>query len=314
MTELPRSRALVRLDGPGHIMPVEPVTPPGSKVWRVIHFPVMLAVVAIGLLFVSALAIGLIGFGFRFTAHIPGVRYLIPLIGATATITAYCLFVRIVERRSDIEELGARGWLTELVLGFCGGLALSFATFAVLSLLGALRVVGSNPPYVMLLPFVVQICTAIVLEIVVCGLGFRLVERLLGSWLTLLLAMIFFGTVRFFSDSQTPYAVLAVALEAGLLFAVLYMVTRRLWAAIGLHAAWKFAQVGLYGDAVTAGEPHGYVLSILDGPDWLTGGRAGTDASIPGLCINALAMVVLLEVAVRRGRIVRPVWQRGRTA
>jgi membrane protease YdiL (CAAX protease family) len=165
----------------------------------------------------------------------------------------------------------------------------------------------------MLLPFVVKLSTAIILVIIVCGLGFRLVERLLGSWLSLLLTMIFFGVVRLFGDDATPLAVLAVALEAGLLFAVLYMVTRRLWAAIGLQAAWKFAQVGLYGDAMTSGRPRGFLLSSLEGPDWLTGGRGGTDASVPALVLAALLVVALLAVAVRRGQIVRPVWQRGRT-
>jgi membrane protease YdiL (CAAX protease family) len=294
-------------------MPVEPVTPPDSKIWQVIHLPMMLAVVAAGLLFVATLAISPLGLGFRSVIHVPGARYFLPLIGAAATVAVYCIFVRIVERRSYIEELGDRGWLKELGLGFCGGLALSFGTFAILSLLGGVSIVGFNPPSVMLLPFVVKLSTAIILVIIVCGLGFRLVERLLGSWLSLLLTMIFFGVVRLFGDDATPLAVLAVALEAGLLFAVLYMVTRRLWAAIGLQAAWKFAQVALYGDAMTSIGPRGFVLSNLEGPDWLTGGRGGTDASIPALVLATLFVIALLAVAVRRGQIVRPVWQRGRT-
>jgi membrane protease YdiL (CAAX protease family) len=312
MTDIARSRALVRLDGPGHIMPVEPVTPPDSRVWRVIHLPMILAIVAAGLLFVAALAIAPLGMGFRSLTHVPGARYLLPLIGAAVTIALYCLFVRVVERRSYIEELGTRGWLKELGLGLCGGLALSFATFAILLLCGGLRIVGFNPPEVMVLPLVVQLSTAIILEIVVCGLGFRLVERLLGTWLSLLLLMIFFGALRLIVGTATPLAVFAVALEAGLLFAVLYVVTRRLWAAIGLNAAWKFAQIAFYGNAMTTGGQRGFVLSSLEGPDWLTGGYAGADASIPAIALAALVVLALLVVAVRRGQIVRPVWQRGR--
>lgn len=314
MTELPRSRALVRMDGPGHIMPVEPVTPPGSRVWRIVHLPAMLAVVAAGLLFLAALAINPLALGLRSLPHVPGARYIMPPIGATATIALYCMFVRIVERRSNIEELGIRGWLQEVGSGFCGGLALSCATFAVLSLLGGVRVIGFNSLHVMLLPFVVQLSTAIILEMIVCGLGFRLVERSLGSWFAVLLTVIFFAAARLFGEDATPFAILAVALEAGLLFAVSYMVTRRLWAAIGLHAAWKFAQIALYGNAMTDSGPRGFVLSSLEGPDWLTGGRTGTDTSVPALVIAALLIVLLLAVAVRRGQIVRPFWQRGRSA
>lgn len=314
MADLPRARALVRLDGPGHIMPVEPVTPPDSAVWRVIHFPVMLAAVAAGLLFLAASGLGLLGVGLRAAAAVPGVRYLAPALGAAATLLLYYLFVRVVERRTDIEELDSRGWVQELGLGYAGGLALSLTAFAVLGMLGALRIDGYNPARVMLLPFVVQLCTAVILEIIVCGLGFRLIERWLGTWLTLLAAMVFFGVLRLFNDDATALAMLAVALEAGLLFAALYIVTRRLWAAIGLSAAWKFAQIGLYGvtDSVTG--PRGFVLARVVGPDWLTGGRAGADASVPALVIDALLLGALLTAAVRRGRIVRPVWQRGRVA
>ena len=314
MKDLPRSRALVRQDGPGHILPVEPVTPPGSAVWRIVHFPVMLASVAIGLLAAAALAVGLIGYGFRLFAHVPAVRFLVPLVGAMAITTGYFLFVRIVERRSDIEELSTREGLTEFGLGAGGGLGLSIVTFALLSALGNIRVTGFNSPDVMLLPFVVQLCTAVILEIVICGLGFRLVERFLGSWLALLLTAGFFGALRLGAGNVTFFAVFAVALDAALLFAIVYMVTRRLWAAIGLHSAWKFGQIGLYGDAVSAGEPQGLVRVVVNGPDWITGGISGTAASLPALFLTVLMVLALLTVAVRRGRIVRPAWQRSHTA
>lgn len=293
-------------------MPVEPVTPPDSRVWRVIHLPMILAIIAAVLLFIAALAISPLGVGFRALTQLPGARYLVPPISAAIAIAAYCLFVRFVERRAYIEEFGTQGWLKEFVLGACGGLVLSGATFAILLLLDAIRIIGFNPPTVMVMPFIVQLSTSVILEITVCALGFRLVERLLGSWLSLLLLVLFFAALRLISANATPLAVFAVALEAGLLFAVLYMVTRRLWAAIGLNAAWKFAQIGFYGNAVTLGGQRGFVLTSLEGPDWMTGGYAGTDTSIPAIVLAALFFVAALTVAIRRGQIVRPVWQRGR--
>ncbi len=294
-------------------MPVEPVTPPDSAAWRVIHFPVMLAVIAAGLLFAGAIAIGLVGYAVRSISHVPAARYLVSPVGAMIALAGYVLFVRIVERRPVVEELDSRGWLQELGSAYGGGLLLSLATFAILDLLGGVRILGFNPPEVMLLPFVVQLSTALILELVVCGIGFRLIERLLGSWLTLLLTFGFFGAARLIGDVATPSAVFTVALQAVLLFAAPYMMTRRLWAAIGLSAGWKFAQIGLYGIASSESGPHGFVLSAVSGPDWLTGGIAGTDASVPALAVNTLVIAVLLILAVRRGRIVRPAWRRGRT-
>ena len=314
--DLPRSRALIQLDGPRHIMPLEPVTPPDSAAWRVIHRPVTLTVIAVGLLVVAALALNLLGVGFQLVARAPGLRYVAPPIGAMAIVGLYCLFVSVVERRRSIEEFGRSGALAEFALGCAVGLTLSFSTFAILVLLGALHVVGFNPPHNMFLPLVSQFCTAVILEIILCGLAFRMVERWLGSWLALALMMATSGAVRFFGSGDTALALpatFAVMIETVLLFAIPYMMTRRLWAAIGLTAAWKIAQFALYVTATAIGL-QGLVLSFMTGPDWLTGGRAGADASTPALCMSAILATALLIVAVRRGRIVRPAWQRGRPA
>ena len=306
MTDLARSRALVRLDGPGHIMPIEPVTPPDSKVWRVVHFPVMLAVCALGLLIAAALGIKLLGLGLGYLPYLPGARYLVPLIGAAAVTLVYLVFVRIVERRRNIEELSADGWLNEVGLGVGAGLALCLTVFAVQTAAGVVSIEGFAFPGGILARVVTQVCTAICLELVERGLLFRLAERLLGSWMALLASAVLFGGSVLMGGMPTSWA-LAAGLQSGLLFAAVYMVTRRLWAAIGLHAAILLAQLGLYG-------VNGFVVARLAGPEWLTGGAGGADASMPGLAITALLVVGLLTVAVRRGRIVRPIWRRGRNA
>ena len=79
-------------------MPIEPVTPPGSTVWRIIHFPVMLAICA---LFLIAAAMQgsqvLLNLGAEYLPNLPGARYLVPLIITATVIFAYVVFVRIVE-------------------------------------------------------------------------------------------------------------------------------------------------------------------------------------------------------------------------
>jgi uncharacterized protein len=304
-TDLARSRALVRLDGPGHIMPIEPVTPPDSKAWRVVHFPVVLAVCALGLLAAAALGIKLLGLGLTQLAYLPGARYLVPLIAAGAIALVYLVFVRVVERRRDVEELGMAGWASEAGLGVGIGLALSLSVFLVQLAGGAIDVEGFALSRHLLASVVTQVCTAICLELVLRGLLFRLGERLLGSWLALLGSAAFFGGGVWLSGMPGTVA-LAAALQSGLLFAAMYMVTRRLWAAIGLHAGVLIAQAELYGG-------NGLLTSRLAGPEWLTGGQGGADASLPGLVLTALLVAALVTTAIRRGRIVRPIWRRGRS-
>lgn len=293
-------------------MPVEPVTPPDSTVWRAIHFPVGLGIVAAGLLLAVVFGIQLLGVALRLVPYVPGARYVVPLIAAAAILAFYWVFVRLVERRARVDEFEASGWLREFGLGAGIGLGVSLASFAALVLLGSLRVTGVNPAYVMLLPLVVQLCTAIILEILLRGVVFRLAERLLGSWLALLLIAGGVAAVAFLNDGAPPRTVLATVLQIGLVCAALYMVTRRLWAAIGLNAAWNFAQIALYGVAVSPTGPHGLIVSRMIGPDGMTGGEGGPNVSAPALVAHTLLLVALLTLAIRRGRIVRPMWQRGR--
>jgi uncharacterized protein len=313
MTDVPRSRALVRLDGPGHILPIEPVTPEGSQVWRVVHFPVVLAGVAVGLLALAAAAIQLLGYGLAGVGYVPGARYLVPVIAAAAMTGVYLLFVRLVERRRSVEELGRHGALHEGGIALAGGLALAGLTYAALLLLGAIDIDGVNPLRTMAVPIVVEICTAICLELVLRGLLFRLLERLVGSWLALLAAALYFAAGGLFGAYPNGAATLSAVLQSGLLFALAFMATRRLWSAIGVHAGWNLGQVALYGTATSMNGAYGLVLTRVSGPDWLTGGMAGTAASAPALVITAAAVVVLLAIVLRRGRLVRPIWLQGRT-
>ena len=185
-------------------------------------------------------------------------------------------------------------------------MVLYLAIFAIQAAAGVISIQGVNFSRELLPPVVAQVCTAICLELILRGLFFRLAERLLGSWLALLASAAFFaGGVLL--DGATITSALTAALQSGLLFAAVYMVTRRLWAVFGLHAAVGIALTELYG-------PNGLVVSRVAGPFWLTGGAGGADASLPGLVLTASLIAVLLLVATRRGRIVRPIWRSGRDA
>jgi membrane protease YdiL (CAAX protease family) len=295
-------------------MPIEPVTPDGSTTWRVVHFPVVLLVIAAIGIVMAGISVKLFGVGLRYFSYVPGARYLGPLVAAAAICIVYRLFVRVVERRPDVEELGTAGWLREVALGFGIGAAWSLAIFAVQLLIGGVRIVGFLPPHAVLLTIIVQLCASIILEIVLRGMLFRQVERVFGTWLTLLLVTICFALVSLSGASEEPFAVLANAIDGGMVFSAMFIVTRRLWAAIGLHVAWFSAQVGLNGVPSIAGGQREFVLTQTAGPEWMTGGHAGVYASVPALLVSGLLVAALLVVAVGRRQIVRPAWRRGRPA
>lgn len=313
MADLPRSRALVQLDGPGHILPVEPVTPEGSKVWRFVHFPLILLGVAIGLIALALTATVGLSHGFTQIGYFPGGRLVAAALAAAVEFAVYWVFVRLVERRRTIAELGTDGWLKEFGAAFAGGLLLSGAIGGLLIISGAIEIIGFNTARELLWLLVSSLSIAFVFEIVLCGLVFRLTERLVGSWIALAVSAAIFWAAHLFTGDASMAAGLALVLKYGLAMAALYMVTRRLWGAIGLHAGFCFAQIGVFGTTLPGDVGNALTRPQLDRPDWLTGGMFGPDASMPALLVNAALLVTFLVVAARRGRIVRPIWRQRRS-
>src|SRR3546814_18035113 len=86
----------------------------------------------------------------------------------------------------------------------------------------------------------------------------------------------------------------------------IYMVTRRLWAAVGIHAAWNFTQGGIYGIAISGLDTQGLLVPRITGSDLLTGGALGAAASLPALVLATALRVALPLLASRQGNFAPP--------
>ena len=149
-------------------------------------------------------------------------------------------------------------------------------------------------------------------EIAIRGLFFRLFERWLGSWAALALSAAFFGAGHLFNAGATWIAAVGIAFEAGIMLAAVYMITRRLWVAVGLHAAWNFAEGGIYGTPVSGLKVDGLLRPWIGGSDLLTGGAFGPEASLPAMAVATALGVFFLVIAWRRGQFIAPAWVRRR--
>jgi len=226
------------------------------------------------------------------------------LMRAVPALLAYLLLVRFVERRA-VTELAPRRLLPDGALGTLAGLLLFSAIVGVLYLLGSYHVTGTNPdaPWVPAL-LMVGLGAGIGEEIICRGVLFRIVEEGLGSWWALVVSALFFGAAHIANPGATLWSSAAIAIEAGLLFGMIYHLTRSLPLCMGLHAAWNFAQGTIYGIPVSGTPADGWLVSTRSGPDWLSGGVFGAEASVVALGLCSLCTLGLLVVALRRGSIV----------
>jgi len=229
-------------------------------------------------------------------------------------VLAYLVLVKAIERRS-LQEFAARDVPTLGLAGLLAGALLFSTVVLVLWLAGSYHVSGTNPG-VNWLPAVLTtgLGAGIAEEIITRGVLFRVVEEGLGTWWALAISALFFGAAHIFNPGATAWSSLAIAIEAGVLLALIYHVTRSLWPCIGLHAAWNVMQGTFFGIPVSGTEAHGWLVSSRSGPDWLSGGVFGAEASVVALIVCSACSALLLIVAIRRGSIVPPAWQRSALA
>jgi membrane protease YdiL (CAAX protease family) len=292
------------------VLPTEPNTPPNSLFWRIIHHPMVLLTLAVPMIFACAVASGvagrIVGADKSGAGTIAGA-----VIGAAIFFVAYWLFVRFVERR-PVEEFAPAPAARELAIGIAIGIAVLTAVVGVMAALGSYRVIGTNGAGVLPLALAIGIFPGFSEEIAIRALFFRLFERWLGTWAALALSAAFFGAGHLFNPGATWIAAVGIAFEAGIMLAGAYMITRRLWAAIGLHAAWNFAEGGIYGTPVSGLKVDGLLRPWIGGPDLITGGAFGPEAALPAMVVATALGILFLVIAHRQGKFVAPSWVRRR--
>lgn len=222
------------------------------------------------------------------------------LLGSLALAIVYWLLVRWTERRAAGELLLARapgGFVGGAVLGaglFC-------AVYAVLWALGVAHFNGIGTTDGLALAFALSLLAGFGEEMIFRGAVFRLFEEGFGTTVAVLLSGAMFGAMHAGNHGATLASSAAIAVEAGVLLAAAYALTRSLWLPIGLHFAWNFTEGGIFGAAVSGHDAKSLLSVPLHGPDYLTGGAFGPEASVAAVGVCLTAAIVMLVLAAQRG-------------
>ena len=280
---------------------------------RIIDFPLVAMVIAVGIF-------AFLRVGAELIDHVlPGGSRAerAPLL-ALITVPVWLLankyaFARLGEMPR--EELPRSDVARNLGLGLAGGFLLFSAVLSVAALADVYNITGYSGFDNHFVGFLaIAALTALTEELLFRGILFRWIEEFAGSWVALGTTSALFGLAHLLSPHASGFAALAIAVEAGLLFGGAYMLTRSLWFPIGLHAAWNFTQGTIFGVPVSGGSAHGILEANLWGPELLSGGAFGLEASVFALVACTTAGVCLVRLAVKRGEVVQPAWVKRRTS
>ena len=279
---------------------------------RILRFPLVRLVIAVSIFFVgSTLAALIVGLVFG-----PPGREISDQIKPFAEVFFQCgfallgywFFVSLFDGRS-MTELNT-GFAKQTGLGLLLGFAFISAIMGVLALLGYYKIDGQNPDSAVMSVFLMAIMAGIVEELLLRGYFFKIVEQGLGTWWSVILSALLFGFLHAWNPNASIISSLSIALTAGVVLALLYAITRNLWVVIGMHFAWNFTLGGIFSAPVSGTEAQGFFNGLLDGPEWITGGDFGPEASVITVIVFALFGVYLIFKTINVGQVQKPMWRK----
>lgn len=303
------------MDATTTTLPLPPAVPLWKRVW---NFPLVTMLAALVL---TAMVVAVVSIASGFLAAALGegreepwaepVRVL-AMVAALVGLQKMVLR-RLGERRHD--DLPFADAPRGLALGVFGAAVLFSVIVGVAALLGAYQIAGWGglSDWLFLL-FAAGVSAGFVEELIFRGILFRWIEEFGGSWAALAITSALFGLVHIANDNATWFSSFTIAVEAGLMLGGAYMLTRSLWAPIGLHFGWNVTQGLVWDVPVSGNDVDGLVDARLVGDPLISGGAFGLEASVIALVVAGGFGVWLVWRAAAAGEVMQPWWVRRRLA
>ena len=230
------------------------------------------------------------------------------IVVAILAMVSYTYLFKFYEKR-EITEFSKVGMFKSLAIGIILGAVLQSLTILVIYLKGGYSIVSVNPILFLVPSLTMAFTSAIVEEILMRGIIFRITEEKLGSYLALLISAILFGVMHLGNPNSSFTAAIGLAIQAGLLLAAAYIYSKNLWFPIAIHFAWNFTQSAIFGANVSGNTVTKTLMtSKITGAEWFTGGQFGPEGSIQATAFCLVATITLLYLSRKEGKIIEPFW------
>ncbi|HEX9076766.1 MAG TPA: type II CAAX endopeptidase family protein [Anaerolineae bacterium] len=232
----------------------------------------------------------------------PWILFLFQVERLAIVLALVWLFRRFVDKRSFL-SLGfslSPGWWRQALAGFGYSMA-GWAAIFVLSLtLGAATITGfgwasGNWTAVaggLLYGLLLNIAVGVAEETDARGYVLQNLAEGIHFWPAVLVSSLYFGILHLLNPGAGVTSTLGIFF-AGVLLALGYYATGRLWFSIGMHAAWNFAEGPIFGFLVSGLNMGGLFRLQITGPDWLMGGAFGPEAGVLAVAVEVVMILVL---------------------
>jgi membrane protease YdiL (CAAX protease family) len=191
-------------------------------------------------------------------------------------------------------------------------MAIVFLMVGLMMLMHYYTIETFNSPLVLTDRTVVYFMGSFTEELIFRVILFKLVEEFAGSWISIIIQGLAFGFAHIGNENATLWTSLSLVISDTILFGAAYMLTRRIWLVWGLHFSWNFFQEGIFGMPNSGYQSDGLIKPIIEGPEWITGGKFGIEASVIVILIWFIIGLIILKIAIEKNQLVLPVWKRNK--
>lgn len=226
-----------------------------------------------------------------------------------SAVLAYWAYVRIVEDRNASELRPAT--LAVILGGAFGGLLIAISMLLVLALGGYEITAYRGLQHGLLGIGGLIVIAATLEEIAYRCILFRILETVWGTVPALCLQAVIFAlrhleNIEGRAGMQELVTMIVSATLCGALWALVFVLSRNLWAAAANHAAWNFTIIlsGLPLSGIEDWRRMAPIAGEYRGPVWLTGGLFGPESSIVTIVMLAVTVAAMLYWAKRRNRLI----------
>ncbi len=228
-------------------------------------------------------------------------QWLFNLLTAAAMLGLYAVFVHWFEGLWP-KDLPLGKACPHTAAGMGIGLGYFVVVVGIMMAAGCYRAVGFGAGAREILDaFFMFLVVGVGEEMVFRGVLFRWIDEKWGFVPALVVSALVFGLVHITNDNATWWSSLAIAIEAGLLLGTAYKWSGTLWLPIGIHWSWNFSQGNVFGFEVSGNEAGPSLIHAqVEGPEWITGGAFGAEASVVAVVVGVLASAWFIWRIVRR--------------
>ncbi len=235
--------------------------------------------------------------------HFPAVVLSLGTAHVLLILAVIWIFRWRIDKR-PVRDLGFQltvGWWRELIAGFVF-VVIAWGVIFVLSLaLGAATIVDfqwGRAIGALTVGLMFNLMVGIAEEADARGYILQNLAEGIRFWPAVVVSSIYFGALHLLNPGAGILSTLGIFF-AGVLLAMGYYLTRRLWFPIGMHAAWNFAEGPVFGFPVSGLNMGGMFQLNVTGPEWLMGGPFGPEAGALAVSVE-IAMIVILFVWARQ--------------